>query len=255
MTSMVTDNAQIPDQFKESFLQYAEPLRFLAGETICHEGGFNRNLYLLTDGVLQISKKSDHGDVEKVVATLQAGDVFGEINFVFGTQRIATVSAISTATVYQLTPEQANTLIHENDELYTFLQTLGTKRWVSSLLLTLDLFSDLSTEASQRLLASSEHRTTSAGTRLYSVGDMTDRLYILLSGMLELQHLDDEAFEAKKGQCITPLEVLDNQPSTWRASTVSECIVASFPLTAIQKEREKNPVFADKLKETLINAE
>jgi CRP-like cAMP-binding protein len=245
-------SSQIPEQFKSSFVQHANPLRYLTGEIICREGDYDRSMYLITEGLVEVIKKHEHLAEDKTVATLHAGELFGEINFVFGKQRIATIRAAKDTIVYQLSYEQALPLMHNNHQLYSFLHNLGMQHWAHSLILTLDLFSSLPRSSTTQLLKHSQCRIFPSGVHLYSIGEKPERLYILLSGMLEVQHLDDEPIDITCGQCLTPATSLSRGASQWRASTISECIVVTFPITDILKAAASNIYFLDSLKKALL---
>lgn len=251
MPRLPTHSPDIPEQLKKTFLATANPLRFLKGDTICHEGDFDRHLYLITEGEVEISKSSQ-ANTSTRVGLLSAGEVFGEISFVFGYRRIATITAIENTTVYRLSPAQAHQLIHVSDDLYLFLQELGIKRWVSSLLQTLPVFQNVDAVHLSKLLEASRHRTLTAGSRLFSPGDRLEEFNILLSGMMELT-TDNDSIDLETIHCINPTESLENQPSRWRASSVTESIIAQIPLSIIVEEKESNPVFAEQLQEALIS--
>ena len=252
MNRKTSTASKLPKKFQDDFLKYAEPLHFLAHEVIFHEGDSDRSLYLLTEGALQVSKKRSGNQSNKIVAELYAGDVFGEINFVFGSQRTASIHTAEPSIVYRLTLAQSKKIIHESGDFYTFLQTIGTKRWVESMLATLDLFSDLPPNTLQGLLAGGDTRTISSGIQLYPQGHKIGKIYILLSGMIELHHNDGRIIDPEKGDNITPIEVTENKPSPWYASTVSECIVLSLPLAMVLQEASTNKPFAKKLQSSLI---
>ena len=64
---------------------------YKSGEIIIHEGEDNRDLYILSEGVLEVSVKGKDKNI--VVSEITAPEILGEISFLNGSPRTATVSA------------------------------------------------------------------------------------------------------------------------------------------------------------------
>jgi CRP-like cAMP-binding protein len=68
--------------------------RFRRGEVIFHIGDPGDALFVIVDGEVKISLPSETGE-EAILATLQSGDVFGELALLDGAPRSASASALS----------------------------------------------------------------------------------------------------------------------------------------------------------------
>jgi len=77
-----------------------EKRSYQQGDKILRKGDENRDLYFLTEGLVEISSQDKDGNI--VLNTLPAPNIFGDIGFYFGFPRTATVEAKSTAKVYVL---------------------------------------------------------------------------------------------------------------------------------------------------------
>ncbi len=71
-----------------------------AGKTIIRQGEKGETLYLIGRGVVRVSHKTNDDDHD--VATLIAGDFFGEMALLHGASRSATCRAVTPAAVYEL---------------------------------------------------------------------------------------------------------------------------------------------------------
>lgn len=71
-----------------------------AGEAIVRQGGTGSSLFLVARGVVRISREEDHK--RRDLATLLAGDFFGEMALLHGGARTATCTAVTPCALYEL---------------------------------------------------------------------------------------------------------------------------------------------------------
>jgi len=84
--------------------------RFRRGEVIFHIGDPGDALFVMVDGEVKISLPSETGE-EAILATLQKGDVFGELALLDGAPRSATATAISATETVVLPRDRFRELI------------------------------------------------------------------------------------------------------------------------------------------------
>jgi CRP-like cAMP-binding protein len=79
--------------------------KFKAGEIIIHEGEENRDLYVLSEGTLEVSVQDESQKI--VVSEIKAPEILGEISFLNGSPRTATVAAKTDVDIFILSYEKA----------------------------------------------------------------------------------------------------------------------------------------------------
>jgi len=82
---------EVPDEALASMAESSRILRFAPGEAIVRTGEESRAMYLVVSGEVVVTMK------QRDVARLQNGDIFGEIAFITGSVRTATVRAADAA--------------------------------------------------------------------------------------------------------------------------------------------------------------
>ncbi|HEX5655643.1 MAG TPA: cyclic nucleotide-binding domain-containing protein [Polyangiales bacterium] len=97
-----------------------------AGTDLIREGEPGRGLYVLLHGAVDVSKRD--GDQKVLLATLGAGDVFGEMSLLQGAPAAATVTASQRSTVLFLAREYVERLTASIPQMREYLETLGDER-------------------------------------------------------------------------------------------------------------------------------
>jgi CRP-like cAMP-binding protein len=83
--------------------------RFDAGATVIEAGSAtDRDLFVVVSGTLEVHRRA--GGTETRVALLGPGDLFGEMSFVDGCPRSASVRALATTRALRVRPEDLDTL-------------------------------------------------------------------------------------------------------------------------------------------------
>lgn len=102
----------VADEDLRSLARSVRERRFRRGEVIFHQGDPGAALFVVASGRVKISLPSDTGE-EAIVATLRAGDFFGELSLLDGAPRSATAVAIDPVDTLVLQREHVQDLIDE----------------------------------------------------------------------------------------------------------------------------------------------
>jgi len=108
---------------------FKESKKYKAGEVVIHEGEKNRDLYILSDGFLEVSVKS--GDKKIVVSEIAAPEILGEISFLNGSPRTATVSAKSDVEIFILSYDKVQQELSEIPTWFKMVLLAFTNRMKS----------------------------------------------------------------------------------------------------------------------------
>jgi small-conductance mechanosensitive channel len=97
------------------------------GSVVVRAGEQGRSLFVVVEGVLEV--RGEPG----VIATLSAGDVFGEMSLLTGDPRSANVAATAEATLYEISDHQLRPILHRRPELAEALGAIIEERQQANL--------------------------------------------------------------------------------------------------------------------------
>ncbi len=103
------------------------------GTIVIQEGQPGQGLYVILNGEVDVSKVD--GEEKVLLATLKAGDVFGEISLLNDAPTTATVTAATNTTVLFLARDVFQKLIQAVDEIREYVESLGEERLMDTRIL------------------------------------------------------------------------------------------------------------------------
>ncbi len=105
-------------------------------EVVLYENEYSRELYLILEGSVSISKKDESTGEEFSIATLQAGDHFGELSLVSEERRSATITTCESSIIVAIVfPEITKASLkkgHLTDFLFNLARELSTRLTVTN---------------------------------------------------------------------------------------------------------------------------
>jgi CRP-like cAMP-binding protein len=114
--------ASISKKGIRALVQAADEVDLSAGKTLVREGEWGRHLYVILRGTAEVTKDG------KKVRELVPGDFFGEMAFVSGEARTATITARSDMRVMILGPQQLEVILEQEPVLAKrMLETLAQR--------------------------------------------------------------------------------------------------------------------------------
>jgi cytochrome P450/CRP-like cAMP-binding protein len=180
----------LPDLNRERLMEAAARLKheaYPAGATIIREGDPADRFYLLTKGQVEVVKEQA-GAEPRLVATLSAGEYFGEIGILQGVPRTATVRACSPSgvEVSSLDRETFIDVVSEADLTSAEISRLLRRRILATnLAMSLPA---LSLDQVNVVSARFDLVTYAPGAEIVRQGDPADRFFIITRGRVEVSN-------------------------------------------------------------------
>jgi putative peptide zinc metalloprotease protein len=161
---------------------HVEPRSASAGTTLIRQGDRADRLYLLRDGVVQVSKTTADGRVD-VLTRLGPGDYFGEIALLAGVHRTANVIAETDVRLLTMRGGRVRRWIAGRPEVVEALRRSLAER---DRLMALPLLRGLSASEIDRLAMRLLVARYQPGDTIVRQGDRGDRFYIVVDGQVDV---------------------------------------------------------------------
>lgn len=196
-----------------------------SGETLIRQGEVDDSLYLVAAGQLQTI--ADRGtSAEQLLSTIEPGESVGEMAFLSGQKRTATVIAGAECIVLRLSKQSLERLAHEcpaiGEAFDQALQEQVRRRQLRATLQSTQIFGALDPAVLRALETELTWVTLRSGETLIRQGDPGDCLYVVISGRLRIVLERDGAEvrtvrEVGRGESIGEMALITGEP---RAATV-----------------------------------
>lgn len=93
--------------------EVAREVTYPAGTVLCQEGRLEKIFYIIVEGIVSISKKSEDGH-DKFLGRLGRNEYFGEMGLIDDTPRFATCMAMNEVTVIEITDQMFEKIISDS---------------------------------------------------------------------------------------------------------------------------------------------
>jgi CRP-like cAMP-binding protein/small-conductance mechanosensitive channel len=121
--------SQLNDEERRKLAEQLRYAPFMKGELMTRQGAEAHWLYILTKGSADVIVSTDAG-VHKTVATLHAGDFFGEMSLLTGEPRSASLKALEDSECYRLDRIAFADILRGRPEIAHYLSELLARRQV-----------------------------------------------------------------------------------------------------------------------------
>jgi small-conductance mechanosensitive channel/CRP-like cAMP-binding protein len=104
-----------------------QPAPFTKGEAMMRQGTEAHRLYIITSGSARVHISTEDG-ASKDIATLKAGDFFGEMGLLTGEMRTATVTALEDSECYRLDKDSFYDIMQNRPEIAEYISHVLARR-------------------------------------------------------------------------------------------------------------------------------
>lgn len=229
----------------------AKTVELEPGDVLMNEGDAAGSVYLLMDGILQVSRNFD-GD-EAVLATIdQPGSLVGEMVALGGGTRTATVTALAATSLVGITDEEFHAALDGNDDLARELVSVAVRRAEEGELAEIlaSHFGIVDEETLAFASGSVSWKTLVQGEALVTEGDRSDAMYFVVRGRVVASRYDpvnDETVivgESGRGEAVGEIGLLANTPRTATVSAARDTVVAELSEAVFLSLVERQPRMA-----------
>jgi CRP-like cAMP-binding protein len=159
--------------------------RVAAGEPVLQEGDLGTSFFVVASGRFTVSKRDPAGQ-DVALARLQDGDFFGEMAMLSGAPRAATVTADGPAEVLEIPAEVLRRIAGTHPHVADSLRRFYRRRLLANAMAVSPVFSPFGKEERKLLVERFRTREVAAGELVIREGQLSDGLYVVLDGCLDV---------------------------------------------------------------------
>ena len=213
---------QYPDAALNDFVDVMVPMKVLRGKNICIQDQMEDNFYVIDKGSCDVVVKG------AVVATLKAGQSFGELALYYNSPRNATIKAASDCTLFTI---DRRNFLHISNNAMKANMSVATEN-----LMKIDWLNPLGPETIAKVAGACVLETVPAGKTIIQKGERGDKFYIIKTGMVKCVVTAEETAPLllSDGKYFGELALLKDQPRAATVEAVKETQLLSLNRQAFQ---------------------
>jgi CRP-like cAMP-binding protein len=190
------------------------PLRRFSPETfIISQGERGNSFFIVCSGKVRVFRVQDGEEVE--LALLKEGEFFGEMALLSGEPRSAFVEAVEPDTqVLEIPADALAGLSRKFPQVSTALWRFYRQRLLSNVMAGSLLFKPFALEDRQQLIRCFQSLDVSPLTAVVSQNQMSEGLFVVLVGRLEVIKDGQKIAELKEGELFGEISLLTKAPAT-----------------------------------------
>ncbi|MDQ6976820.1 MAG: cyclic nucleotide-binding domain-containing protein [Ghiorsea sp.] len=164
--------------------QASRAMHVAKGVEMMVAGDTPHDLYFIAQGAIAITKT--YAGKTQVVATLKAGEFYGEYGVLRGKTRFASVYTAEPSVIVRVGLQAIQQVLDSDEAFKSRVFSMMKKRILNSFLFSHVVFGDLPATSRETLSTQLIVSELPRGEDLFSQGDMADKYYMILSGEAEV---------------------------------------------------------------------
>lgn len=210
-----------------------------AGQVVVREGDPGHSMFVVLEGRVAVLRGSDNG-VNTEVGRLGAGEFFGELALLTGTQRTATIVTVEDAVLLELTQAGVRELGRDYGVKGEQMQVTARERLLADALRSNPLIAALPPDVQHDLGDAFVPCTVPAGETLLTRGQPGDALYVLIRGQCEVFHTHGDGRQSaypklEEGALFGEISLLRSRLATATVRTVTPCTLLKLERDVFKK--------------------
>ncbi|RKG94566.1 cyclic nucleotide-binding domain-containing protein, partial [Corallococcus carmarthensis] len=210
-----------------------------AGQVVVREGDPGHSMFVVLEGRVAVMRGGDNG-TNTEVGRLGAGEFFGELALLTGTQRTATIVTAEDTVLLELTQAGVRELGKDYGVKGEQMQVTARERLLADALRSNPLIAALPPEVQHELGDAFVPCTVPAGETLLTRGQPGDALYVLIRGQCEVFHTHDDGRQSpyptlEEGALFGEISLLRSRLATATVRTVTPCTLLKLERDVFKK--------------------
>jgi CRP-like cAMP-binding protein len=230
------------DLSREAFVDLASRCALVRpepGETIVHEGSIGTSFFVVSSGAVRVCKG------ETTVARLKEGSFFGEMALLSGAPRAASVIAEEETECLEISAALLADLQHRYPHVGQVLKKFARQRLLANVLATSPLFKPFDKKERNALVERFKSRDVQAGESVLEEGKLSDGLFVVMSGELEVRKGRDgdqiALASLKEGDVFGEISLLTKSGATATVVATRRSTVLRMPREAFDEVISTHP--------------
>jgi ATP-binding cassette subfamily B protein len=208
-----------------------ESVTYRFGESIVREGAPSDAVFLVVSGRARAVRRGEDG-TEVSLGTIGPGELIGELSFVEGSTRTATVRASEDLHALRLERARLQRLLERYPTIRSVLELQARRRTIQNLLRRWSPLGQLPVPVLRDLVEKLERREAKPGERIISEGDPSGPMFLVEDGRLRVfskrnGETHDLAF-LREGEYFGELSLLTGAPRAATVEALTECRLFSL---------------------------
>jgi Fe-S-cluster-containing dehydrogenase component len=236
----------LDDASRERIMAAGRIVSVAQGATFYQQADTGDSFFVVISGSVALSAVRRGAEVSTVIRLARMGETFGEEATLPGHARRMTATAAEAAQVAEIpVPVYQRAVGRSGAAIADQQQRFLRRRATLDLLRTTAFTAELSDEDIGLVLDAVTYEIYSRGDRIYGVGDISHRFFLIASGLVQLQTEEDEQIFVRAylstGDFFGDEELLRGEPRQVGAVAMGECHVLSMSAEALRIVADRNP--------------
>ncbi len=217
---------------RDAFIELFErcPLRrFGPGERVIDQGSHGDAFYVICEGAVRVFR-TDAAGQRHDLATLEGGTFFGEMALLSGAARTASVESASDDTqLLEISASVLAELSRSHPQVARALKKFCRQRLLTNVMNTSELFKLFDRKDRRELVERFRSRDVERDAVIIRDGDVTDGLYVVLSGEVEVRKDGHLLTLLKEGDVFGEISLLQKTPATATVTSTRHTTLLRLP--------------------------